>query len=87
MSKLNYTPRFSPTNDPAVREIQNVLNELVRQMKIALSSIDEENFTKEINDVIEAADKRASAASVNAIANVDPNAYIDDDGVLYRVLK
>ena len=86
MSKLNYTPHFSHTDVPAIKEIQNVINEVVRQFKISLSSIDDENFAPDVSDVFSAVSKKLSADAVNAIANVSPNAYVDDNGDLYRIM-
>lgn len=83
MANWNFDPRINANHeDPAVRQLQQVMMTLAGKLRVAWREIDVDNLAPDFLPTIQNGEK----AEVQIVKGKAPNAYIGNDGELFKVI-
>lgn len=85
MAVFNYKPRFSETPDAHIRQMQEAIQTICQKLSSVLSDLGEDNLSPELMQAIRELSEKS--ADVQPIKGKTANAYIGDDGQIYKILS
>lgn len=84
MANWKFDPRISATStDPAVRQLQQIVMDLARALKVAFRELDEDNMAPEFLASVQ----NKADVGVQVIKDKEPNVYMGNDGVIFKILE
>ena len=84
MAAFDFKPAFDRTQNPEIKQLQDTIRTLTQKLSIVLRDIGEDNLSPELLASLQTA---TNAGEVQVIKGKTANAYVGNDGVIYKILS